>query len=52
MWKDPKKRADLILGLNDLVLMSLIALLLKLLFGAMIGEDDPAKVAQSIRKEG
>jgi hypothetical protein len=23
-----------------------------LLFGAMIGEDDPAKVAKSIRKEG
>ena len=52
MWKDPKRRADLILGLNDLVLMSLIALLIKLLFGNLIGEDDPAKISQSIRKEG
>jgi len=32
--------------------MSVIALLLKLLFGKLIGEDDPAQVARSIRDEG
>lgn len=52
MWKDPKRRADLILGLHDLIFMSVIALLLKLLFGKLIGEDDPAQVARSIRDEG
>lgn len=52
LWKDPKKRADLILGFHDIAFMSLIAFLIKLLFVNIIGEDDLSKVAKSIRDEG
>lgn len=52
LWHDPNKKAKLILGLHDMVFMSFIALLIKLLFAQMIGEDDVSKVARSIKDEG
>lgn len=52
LWKDPNKRAKLILGLHDMVFMSFIALLIKLLFAELMGEDDVSKVARSIKDEG
>lgn len=52
--KDPMKKANLILALNDMVLASIIMLIINALFSTAIGQENilsKAKTRQEIRDE-
>lgn len=52
--KDPMKKANLILALNDMVLASIIMLIINALFSTAIGQENilsKSKTRQEIRDE-
>jgi hypothetical protein len=40
IWNDPHEKGLLLLGLSDMFLMGLLALVIKALYGAAVGSDE------------
>ena len=49
IWNDPHERGLLLLGLSDLFIMGLLALIIKALYGAAVGSDEWNEINRDVR---
>lgn len=52
IWHDPIKKANLVLFFSDMILMSLVAFLINLMFMGFTGTEDKDEMTSELRKRG
>ena len=52
IWNDPHEKGLLLLGLSDMFLMGLLALIIKALYGAAVGSDEWSDINRDVRDSG